>query len=120
MNSRPWSIRSLADLTAASDTLRMRAEPTRLHLMWQLSAGLRTVTELTEASGVPRIVLSHHWASSASVVWSTPAKMAGISSIPSATDTSSGSFTRQSTTQTTVWPERPVTDEQPGAAMMNP
>lgn len=49
-------------LAAASETLRMLAEPTRLHLLWQLSAGPRTVTELTEASGVPRTVVSQHLA----------------------------------------------------------
>lgn len=49
-------------LAAASDTLRMLAEPTRLHLLWQLCAGPRTVTELTDASGVPRTVVSQHLA----------------------------------------------------------
>jgi len=128
MNGRPWSIRSPPDrniwrpehLAAASETLRMLAEPTRLHLLWQLSAGPRTVTELTEASGVPRIVLTSTGQSFASVVWLIPAKMSGMSSIPSATGTSSGSFTKLSTTRTTLSPERPVTDEQPGTAMMNP
>lgn len=49
-------------LAAASGTLRMLAEPTRLHLLWQLSAGPRTVTELTDSCGVPRTVVSQHLA----------------------------------------------------------
>jgi ArsR family transcriptional regulator len=49
-------------LAAASKTLRMLADPTRLHLLWQLSAGPRTVTELTAASGVSRTVVSQHLA----------------------------------------------------------
>lgn len=49
-------------LAAASETLRMLAEPTRLHLLWQLSESPRTVTELTDSSGVPRTVVSQHLA----------------------------------------------------------
>ncbi|MGG6380094.1 ArsR/SmtB family transcription factor [Paenarthrobacter sp. NEAU-H11] len=49
-------------LEAASATLRMLAEPTRLHLLWQLSQGPKTVTELTAAVGVPRTVASQHLA----------------------------------------------------------
>ncbi|AOY74145.1 transcriptional regulator [Paenarthrobacter ureafaciens] len=49
-------------LETAAGTLRMLAEPTRLHLLWQLSNGPRTVTELTEQSGAPRTVVSQHLA----------------------------------------------------------
>ena len=49
-------------LEAAAGTLRMLAEPTRLHLLWQLAHGPRTVTELTTAATVPRTVVSQHLA----------------------------------------------------------
>jgi ArsR family transcriptional regulator len=49
-------------LAAAAGTLRMLAEPTRLHLLWQLSQGPKTVTELTAAAGVSRTVVSQHLA----------------------------------------------------------
>jgi ArsR family transcriptional regulator len=49
-------------LETAAGTLRMLAEPTRLHLLWQLSNGPKTVTELTDASGAPRTVVSQHLA----------------------------------------------------------
>jgi ArsR family transcriptional regulator len=47
---------------AAAETLRMLAEPTRLHLLWQLAHGPRTVTELTAAATMPRTVVSQHLA----------------------------------------------------------
>ena len=49
-------------LDTAAGTLRMLAEPTRLHLLWQLAEGPKTVTELTAAAGVPRTVTSQHLA----------------------------------------------------------
>ena len=49
-------------LETAAGTLRMLAEPTRLHLLWQLADGPKTVTELTAAAGVPRTVASQHLA----------------------------------------------------------
>lgn len=49
-------------LETAAATLRMLAEPTRLHLLWQLSTGPKTVTELTAAATVPRTVVSQHLA----------------------------------------------------------
>ena len=49
-------------LETAAGTLRMLAEPTRLHLLWQLSTGPKTVTELADASGAPRTVGSQHLA----------------------------------------------------------
>ncbi len=49
-------------LETAAATLRMLAEPTRLHLLWQLSTGPKTVTELTATSSVPRTVVSQHLA----------------------------------------------------------
>ena len=49
-------------LETAAGTLRMLAEPTRLHLLWQLSNGPKTVTELTAAAGAPRTVVSQHLA----------------------------------------------------------
>ena len=49
-------------LDSAAATLRMLAEPTRLHLLWQLTHGARTVTELVEATGAARTVVSQHLA----------------------------------------------------------
>ncbi|MFF1384314.1 ArsR/SmtB family transcription factor [Arthrobacter sp. NPDC058288] len=49
-------------LENAAATLRMLAEPTRLHLLWQLSRGPKSVTELTAAAAVPRTVVSQHLA----------------------------------------------------------
>jgi DNA-binding transcriptional ArsR family regulator len=49
-------------LESAAGTLRMLAEPTRLHLLWQLSSGPKTVAELTAASGAARTVVSQHLA----------------------------------------------------------
>jgi len=49
-------------LETAAGTLRMLAEPTRLHLLWQLAQGPKTVTELTAKAGAPRTVVSQHLA----------------------------------------------------------
>ncbi|HEX9229874.1 MAG TPA: metalloregulator ArsR/SmtB family transcription factor [Arthrobacter sp.] len=49
-------------LETAAGTLRMLAEPTRLHLLWQLAQGPKTVTELTTAAQAPRTVVSQHLA----------------------------------------------------------
>lgn len=49
-------------LETAAATLRMLAEPTRLHLLWQLAEGPKTVGELTAAARVPRTVASQHLA----------------------------------------------------------
>jgi DNA-binding transcriptional ArsR family regulator len=49
-------------LEAAAATLRMLAEPTRLHLLWQLTGGPKNVTELTAGAGMPRTVVSQHLA----------------------------------------------------------
>ncbi|MCM3486922.1 metalloregulator ArsR/SmtB family transcription factor [Kocuria rosea] len=49
-------------LESAAATLRMLAEPTRLHLLWQLTHGPRTVTELVESTGAARTVVSQHLA----------------------------------------------------------
>jgi DNA-binding transcriptional ArsR family regulator len=46
----------------AAGTLRMLAEPTRLHLLWQLAEGPKTVSELTAGATVPRTVVSQHLA----------------------------------------------------------
>jgi ArsR family transcriptional regulator len=40
----------------------MLAEPTRLHLLWQLAQGPQTVTELTAKANAPRTVVSQHLA----------------------------------------------------------
>jgi ArsR family transcriptional regulator len=40
----------------------MLAEPTRLNLLFQLTEGPKTVTNLTAAAGVPRTVVSQHLA----------------------------------------------------------
>ncbi len=49
-------------LETAAGTLRMLAEPTRLHLLWQLAQGPKSVTDLTTAADVPRTVVSQHLA----------------------------------------------------------
>ncbi|MBO1268677.1 ArsR/SmtB family transcription factor [Arthrobacter cavernae] len=49
-------------LENAAGTLRMLAEPTRLHLLWQLAQGPKTVTELVDDALVPRTVVSQHLA----------------------------------------------------------
>ena len=49
-------------LETAAATLRMLAEPTRLNLLFQLTEGPKTVTNLTTAAGVPRTVVSQHLA----------------------------------------------------------
>ncbi len=49
-------------LETAAGTLRMMAEPTRLHLLWQLAQGPKTVGELVDAATMPRTVVSQHLA----------------------------------------------------------
>ncbi|WP_144659232.1 helix-turn-helix transcriptional regulator [Paenarthrobacter nicotinovorans] len=49
-------------LENAAGTLRMLAEPTRLHLLWQLAQGPKTVGELVDSSSMPRTVVSQHLA----------------------------------------------------------
>lgn len=49
-------------LAAGAATLRLLAEPTRLHLLWQLSRGPKTVSELVDAGTAPRTVISQHLA----------------------------------------------------------
>lgn len=49
-------------LTLASETLKLLAEPTRLHLMWQLDKKEHNVGELVEATGASRTVVSQHLA----------------------------------------------------------
>lgn len=49
-------------LERAAGTLRMLAEPTRLHLLWQLAQGPKSVTELVDNALVPRTVVSQHLA----------------------------------------------------------
>ncbi len=49
-------------LETAAGILRMLAEPTRLHLLWQLAEGPRSVSELTDAVGGSRTVTSQHLA----------------------------------------------------------
>ncbi|WP_369021742.1 ArsR/SmtB family transcription factor [Paenarthrobacter ureafaciens] len=49
-------------LATAAGTLRMLAEPTRLHLLVQLTDGPKTVTELIAATSAPRTAVSQHLA----------------------------------------------------------
>ncbi|MDO5076030.1 metalloregulator ArsR/SmtB family transcription factor [Corynebacterium sp.] len=52
-----------ADLfTSAADTLKLLAEPTRLHLLWLLVDNEHNVAELVDAVGVSRTVVSQHLA----------------------------------------------------------
>ena len=47
---------------SATGTLKLLAEPTRLHILWLLSERERNVTELVEVTGVARTVVSQHLA----------------------------------------------------------
>lgn len=49
-------------LEEAADTLRMLAEPTRLHLLWVLTAGPACVADLVTATGAGRTIVSQHLA----------------------------------------------------------
>lgn len=49
-------------LDSAAATLRILGEPTRLQLLWQLSQGPRSVTQLVDAAAAPRTVVSQHLA----------------------------------------------------------
>lgn len=49
-------------LDSAAATLRMLAEPTRLHLLWHLSQSPHTVTELVDTTGASRTAVSQHLA----------------------------------------------------------
>ncbi|MFJ5697222.1 ArsR/SmtB family transcription factor [Arthrobacter sp. NPDC093139] len=49
-------------LEAAADTLRLLAEPTRLHLLWVLAAGPACVADLVNATGSARTIVSQHLA----------------------------------------------------------
>ncbi|MCK0091501.1 helix-turn-helix transcriptional regulator [Rhodococcus sp. HNM0563] len=49
-------------LDAATNTFRMLADPTRLHILWILTHGEADVTALTEACGASRTAVSQHLA----------------------------------------------------------
>ncbi|MFF0815393.1 ArsR/SmtB family transcription factor [Rhodococcus sp. NPDC003318] len=49
-------------LDAATSTFRMLSDPTRLHILWILSAEEADVTALTEACGASRTAVSQHLA----------------------------------------------------------
>ncbi|PYE18647.1 ArsR family transcriptional regulator [Williamsia limnetica] len=49
-------------LAAASETLRMLADPTRLHILWVLTTDEADVTSLTGAVGASRTAVSQHLA----------------------------------------------------------
>ncbi|WP_067823104.1 ArsR/SmtB family transcription factor [Nocardia inohanensis] len=49
-------------LDAATETFRMLADPTRLHILWMLTEGEADVTALTEACGASRTAVSQHLA----------------------------------------------------------
>ncbi|GAA4786472.1 winged helix-turn-helix transcriptional regulator [Corynebacterium canis] len=48
--------------TSASNTLKLLAEPTRLHLLWLLVENEHNVAELVDSVGVSRTVVSQHLA----------------------------------------------------------
>lgn len=52
----------LQRLEAATQTFRMLADPTRLHILWMLSAGDADVTALAEACQASRTAVSQHLA----------------------------------------------------------
>jgi DNA-binding transcriptional ArsR family regulator len=49
-------------LDAASETFRMLADPTRLHLLWLLTQGEADVSALAEVTGGSRTAVSQHLA----------------------------------------------------------
>ncbi|WJZ03290.1 ArsR/SmtB family transcription factor [Corynebacterium freiburgense] len=49
-------------LESASNTLKLLAEPTRLHLLWLLTEDEHSVAELVAATGANRTVVSQHLA----------------------------------------------------------
>lgn len=49
-------------LETASATFRMLADPTRLHILWQLTQGPADVTTLVERTGATRTSVSQHLA----------------------------------------------------------
>ncbi|MEV6325619.1 metalloregulator ArsR/SmtB family transcription factor [Nocardia sp. NPDC051787] len=49
-------------LVAATNTFRMLADPTRLHILWILAGAEADVTALTEACGASRTAVSQHLA----------------------------------------------------------
>ncbi|MFI6953373.1 ArsR/SmtB family transcription factor [Nocardia sp. NPDC050408] len=49
-------------LDAATNTFRMLADPTRLHILWILTEGEADVTALTEACDTSRTAVSQHLA----------------------------------------------------------
>ena len=51
-----------ARLDAATNTFRMLADPTRLHILWTLTDGEADVTALVDASGASRTAVSQHLA----------------------------------------------------------
>ncbi|WP_066908720.1 ArsR/SmtB family transcription factor [Millisia brevis] len=51
-----------ARLDAATNTFRMLADPTRLHILWTLTNAEADVTALTEACGASRTAVSQHLA----------------------------------------------------------
>ncbi|MBY6368580.1 ArsR/SmtB family transcription factor [Rhodococcoides corynebacterioides] len=51
-----------ARLDAATNTFRMLADPTRLHILWTLTAGEADVTALVDACGASRTAVSQHLA----------------------------------------------------------
>ncbi|MEV0774530.1 ArsR/SmtB family transcription factor [Streptomyces sp. NPDC050433] len=50
------------ELTAAASVFSLLADPTRLHLLWLLTAGESDVTTLAEACGAARPAVSQHLA----------------------------------------------------------
>ncbi|MFE4490956.1 ArsR/SmtB family transcription factor [Streptomyces niveus] len=50
------------ELTAAASVFALLADPTRLHLLWLLTAGESDVTALAEACGAARPAVSQHLA----------------------------------------------------------
>ncbi|MGN2638988.1 ArsR/SmtB family transcription factor [Nocardia takedensis] len=57
-----WVAPDQARLDAATDTFRMLADPTRLHILAILADTEADVTALTEACGVSRTAVSQHLA----------------------------------------------------------
>ncbi len=51
-----------ARLDAATNTFRMLADPTRLHILWTLTDGEADVTALVDACGASRTAVSQHLA----------------------------------------------------------
>ena len=78
----------MVQLDAATETLKLLADPTRLQIVWALLHGEHSVNELADHVGAAPAVVARTSPSCAPPTWSAPAATATVSSTPPATNTS--------------------------------